>query len=466
MAKSYITKFTEYVKTCKDNLKTNLESKGQTVLDGDTLDVMVGKVANITPPPAPSTTPYGYTRDINLPDMDAMFDEDPLREVNGGEYRACAYIVGLMYQYSTTHNEQVIKLLGHTNYPAKLVVYGSNGETREYTITSYNSDLKFVVNDDELYTLADGRKCYIIKCYSNYQMYSTSTSVSISSMSSIYPLEFIADNSQSAGYVYSARTPYLQYSRYIAPITDSLAFFTSVISNVHPCCTGGTIRIDGNFKETSLKLWSENIKIELNGQYIGSTEGIYATSVSGSGGSHVKKVVLPSISQTAGNEGKCSCTISTHYTASGNSTTSASTSAVCLDTDAVLYIPDYYNSVSLPSSSYGSSRVCQFSTIHIPNSISKTGTNMLFVGSNITYPNLKNITISPNAFMLNTTAVTFYADNMPLLTEQSIANLVEGLGDRTGMTANIIRFTKIQHNLISDEQVETLQNKNWTVTFV
>ena len=54
---------------------------------------------------------------------------------------------------------------------------------------------------------------------------------------------------------------------------------------------------------------------------------------------------------------------------------------------------------------------------------------------------------------------------MPLLTLESIANLVTNLADRTGKTANTIKFNNFQKALLTEEQLTTLQNKNWTVTF-
>ena len=201
MAKSYITKFTEYTKTCKDNLKNTLKTKGIAVLENDTLDTLINKVADVTPSPVPTAIPYGYTRDANLPDMDALFDADPLREANGGEYRSCAYLVCLMYPYSDTENQQNITVYGSTTYPCKIVFGKSDRELSVTSTSSYN----FIVNEDEIYTLTDGRKVYILKIYTNYAKSSTSYTYikAISSISNLYYIELICDNSSSS-YSYSS----------------------------------------------------------------------------------------------------------------------------------------------------------------------------------------------------------------------------------------------------------------------
>ena len=52
------------------------------------------------------------------------------------------------------------------------------------------------------------------------------------------------------------------------------------------------------------------------------------------------------------------------------------------------------------------------------------------------------------------------------LTNESVANLVTNLADRTGMTTNTIKLPIAIGNRMTQEQITTLQNKNWTVTFV
>ena len=95
MAKSYITRFVEYVKDCKNQLKNNLITKGQEASDTETLDSLISKVTNINLDTSIPDSSLDYVRDPNLPDVDAMFDADPLRAINGGEYAYCRYLVCL-----------------------------------------------------------------------------------------------------------------------------------------------------------------------------------------------------------------------------------------------------------------------------------------------------------------------------------------------------------------------------------
>ena len=307
MAKSYITKFTEYTKTCKDNLKNTLKTKGIAVLENDTLDSLINKVADVTPPPAPTAIPYGYTRDANLPDLDALFDADPLREVNGGEYRACAYLVCLMYQYSDVANQQNITVQGSGAYPCK-IVFGKSD--RELSVTSTNS-YNFTVNEDEIYTLTDGRKVYILKIYTNYSKSSTSYTYykAFSSISNLYYMELICDNTQYTNSVNSQHTTsnshYSMYERYVAPIHDNMYFTTLVNGQCR-----GKIRIDGNFNTNSIQLYFFDTDVEINGDYIGTSSYISigfssagTVKVSQSMGNRVarRKLIVPSVSQQATN---------------------------------------------------------------------------------------------------------------------------------------------------------------------
>ena len=472
MAKSYITKFTEYTKTCKDNLKNTLKTKGITVLENDTLDTLINKVADVTPPPAPTAIPYGYTRDANLPDLDALFDADPLREVNGGEYRACTYLVCLMYPYSDVENQQNITVYGSTAYPCK-IVFGKSD--RELSVTSTNS-YNFTVNEDEIYTLTDGRKVYILKIYTNYSKSSTSYSYykSFSSISNLYYIELICDNTQSAGSSSStSASSYSMYERYVAPIHDDM-YFTSLINGQ---CRG-KIRVDGNFKTSLIQLYFFDTDVEINGDYIGSENiiriGPNSTSTNNPDYSHWgnaarRKLIIPSVSQQATHYGDIAVNINC-----STGTNGAYYSGIVLSQDSILEIPDCYKRVSCTtatSSNYSmqAAFTLQCATLHLPNTISVQSKKINYIdGYDITFlcPNVRNLTLSPNAYGLNETALTLEAPYyMPLLTLESIANLVTNLADRTGKTANTIKFNKFQKTMLTEEQLTTLQNKNWTVTF-
>ena len=462
MAKSYITKFTEYTKTCKDNLKNNLKTKGITVLENDTLDALINKVADVTPPPAPTAIPYGYTRDANLPDLDALFDADPLREVNGGEYRACAYLVCLMYPYSDVENQQNITVYGSTAYPCKIVFGKSDRELSVTNTKAYN----FIVNEDEIYTLTDGRKVYILKIYTNYSKSNTSYSYykAFNSISKLYYIELICDNTNivsSSAYT-NSYSHYSMYERYVAPIHDNM-YFTSLVNGQ---CRG-KIRIDGNFNTNVIQLYFFDTDVEINGDYIGTSSDVNIGFSSSSGvivsqsmGNRVarRKLIVPSVSQQATNYNNMGLTLVTTTNTVGNY-------GLLFSTDGILIIPDGYNECHI--SHHGSCLQC--STLHLPNTLKRyNSSGNISTSGDITVncPNVRNLTLSPNAYGLNEKALTLAAPYyMPLLTVESIANLVTNLADRTGKTANTIKFNKFQKTMLTEEQLTTLQNKNWTVTF-
>ena len=463
MAKSYITKFTEYTKTCKDNLKNTLKTKGIAVLENDTLDTLINKVADVTPPPAPTAISYGYTRDANLPDLDALFDADPLREVNGGEYRACAYLVCLMYPYSDVENQQNITVYGSGAYPCK-IVFGKSD--RELSVTNTNA-YNFIVNEDEIYTLTDGRKVYILKIYTNYSKSNTSYSYykAFNSISKLYYIELICDNANTTkgntAYT-NSYSNYSMYERYVAPIHDNM-YFTSLVNGQ---CRG-KIRIDGNFNTNSIQLYFFDTDVEINGDYIGTSSHVYigfsssgTMNVEQSMGNRVarRKLIVPSVSQQATNYNNMGLTLVTTTNNVGNY-------GLLFSTDGILIIPDGYNKCNI--SQFGACLQC--STLHLPNTFKRCSTSSnTDTNADITVncPNVRNLTLSPNAYGLNETALTLEAPYyMPLLTVESIANLVTNLADRTGKTANTIKFNKFQKTMLTEEQLTTLQNKNWTVTF-
>ena len=87
MAESYSTKFARYVKTQRDRLADKLEARGVSATDELSLSALVSQIDTLT------DRPISLDRDPNLPDIDEMFDNDTLRAVNGGEYKACYYAI-------------------------------------------------------------------------------------------------------------------------------------------------------------------------------------------------------------------------------------------------------------------------------------------------------------------------------------------------------------------------------------
>ena len=471
MAKSYVTKFTEYVKTCKDNLKTNLLVKGQDVTDSDTLDSLVNRVANITPPPAPSSTPVGYVRDSNLPDIDELFDTDTERSVNGGEYVTCAYLVCYLYPYSSTENQQNIGLYGSTTYPAKIVFGKSNREITSTNTSSFN----FVVNEDELYTLEDGRKVYLLKCYSNYKLSQTSSSGYnvLNSIGNLYVLEQIEDT--VTGYDHKGKNN-IYVTQYLRLIPDQI--YTGGKGRLMGAAyalrrKNSTVRLDGGIYVSSyshLNITLPAGEFIVNGDILFNTSSWAYVNIVSDIYTCYGSYVIPSISQNSPNYGKTYVSFQ-GVTSNGNYTPNT---GLILDIEGSITIPECYQAVTKCTSSAYAKEVYLPKNVHIPASIDTTisgapaASYQFLTGSSISSMCMfiQNLTISPNAFGLNTTAITLYFDYFHSLTATSLGNIVNNLADRTGMTANTVRFNKMHQTMLTEEQITTLQNKNWTVTFV
>ena len=77
---------------------------------------------------------------------------------------------------------------------------------------------------------------------------------------------------------------------------------------------------------------------------------------------------------------------------------------------------------------------------------------------------LEDVTVSPNAFGKNTSALTLDFSYSLLLTKESVLNLFNNLANRTGMTANILKLNAIQKSLVTDEEKAILTSKNWTIS--
>lgn len=424
MAKSYVTKFVEYVDICKQNLKSNLAEKGSYVDDNDTLDALVNKVGSMQPPPAPDAIPSTYVRDSNLPDLDAMFDADPLRYANGGQYYSCAYGVGLYASYSTTYD--VSLTVNYISGKTTKIVFEKSG--REINATS--TTVTFKLNEDDLYTLTDGTKVFVIKTYSDYG----ENNQIFQSGGAWFPIEIIEDNSVS---LMSFNSKYMRYYKVFVRtsakgLNSSSYFFPNA-----------TIIINGNIT-SNLPISKELI---INGDYTGSNN--YVT-FSGSQSCPIKKFIVPAVSQNANYYGSMGLTLSSTYYSQGSE----------------IYIPNSYTSIDTTTSTQN--MAIPIETLHIPNSLKNTGSTYCWftgAGSPI-FDCLFNVTMSDNAFALPTSTFTLYFDKMPNLTVASLTNIVNALADRTGKTAGTVRFTKVHQKKLTEEQIASLQSRNWTVSFV
>ena len=431
MAKSYITKFVEYVKNCKNQLKNNLITKGQEASDTETLDSLISKVTNINLDTTIPDSSLDYVRDPNLPDVDAMFDADPLRAVNGGEYAYCQYLVCLF----PTKGSHDVKFAPYWNTSYCSRIDFSDGTSYDSSNTTSSSNVKtFTIGNSGIYTLENGAEVFIAKMYAD-----TSHTLSMYSRDFLnYSYEAITDyKSVPVPYYNGYNYKYLKYLRlmntnstYVDMSADRAQSYTSDCYLV----------IDGDCKPFFNLSYAAFIfpNIKINGNLYNNTSNTMYIGVSGSSSSVVG---FPT-----GN-----------YLKIPDLTENSTVPSVNIGYQHLkgLYLPDWITSIS-------GSNYPQFKKLHIGNGLV---TPTYFTSARF-FLNLTDLTLSPNAFSKNTSAVTLHFDYMVNLTNESIANLVTNLADRTGKTTNTIRLPIAIGNRMTGEQITTLQNKNWTVTFV
>ena len=428
MAKSYITKFVEYVKDCKNQLKNNLITKGQEASDTETLDSLISKVTNINLDTTIPDSSLDYVRDPNLPDVDAMFDADPLRAINGGEYAYCQYLVCLF----PTKGSHAIKFATYWTTAYCNRIDFSDGTSYDSSNTASSSSVKTVtIGDSGIYTLENGAEVFIAKIYAD-----TSHALALYNCDFLnYSYEAITDyTSVVVPYYNDVEYKYLKYLRlmntngtYVEMNADKAASYTS----------DSYLVIDGDCKPFfNLFYYSyifPNIKINGNLYNTNSTMSIGINSSNGYGNPIGNYLKIPDITE---NSTIPSVQINYQHLKG-------------------LYLPDWIKTIT--GNSYP-----QFKKLHIGNGLV---TPTYFTDAK-RFLNLTDLTLSPNAFSQNTSAVTLHFDYMVNLTNESIANLVTNLADRTGKTTNTIRLPIAIGNRMTSEQITTLQNKNWTVTFV
>ncbi len=443
MAKSYITKFVEYVKDCKNQLKNNLITKGQEASDTETLDSLISKVTNINLDTTMPDSSLDYVRDPNLPDVDAMFDTDPLRAVNGGEYAYCQYLV-CFFPTKGSHDVKFAPYWAYVNSCNRIDF--SDGTYYDSNNTPSSGTVKTVtIGDNGIYTLENGSEVFIAKIYSSA---SKDKLIVQSENFSKYAIENIVDRVSSTS-SYSIYSTYCEYARLMNTngVLVSASTATTSIPNIH-------IIIDGDcapFFESNNN-WDYTIpNIKINGC-------LSTTSTS-------MTIGYPSASSSNRPTSMPVC----KYLKIPDKTADSPLDTVKIGLIYLegLYIPDWVKTISHYSNKSATQIVyTKFKKLHIGNGLI-TPSYFTGSGSDATYfYNVTDLTLSPNAFSQNTDAITLHFDSMINLTDESIANLVTNLADRTGKTTNTIRLPIIISYRMTEEQITTLQNKNWTVTFV
>lgn len=434
MAKSYITKFVEYVKDCKNQLKNNLITKGQEASDTETLDSLISKVTNINLDTTIPDSSLDYVRDPNLPDVDAMFDTDPLRVVNGGEYAYCQYLVCL-FPTKGSHDVKFAPFWSNTSYCSRIDF--SDGTSYDSSNTPSSSNTKTVtIGDSGIYTLENGSKVFIAKIYAD-----TSHKPIISGSDFLaYSYEAITDYTSVVNPYYNGGFTY-KYLKYLRLMNTNGTHVNIDSHNIQSYMSDSYLVIDGDctpfFDLTYNMYFFPNIKI--NGT-------LYNTSSTITIGTNAANIAT---GFPIGN-----------YLKIPDLTENSTVPSVKIIFQHLkgLYLPDWVKTITAESKATAP----QFKKLHIGNGLV---TPTYFTSAKY-FLNLTDLTLSPNAFSQNTNAVTLYFDYMINLTNESIANLVTNLADRTGKTTNTIRLPIAIGNRMTSEQITTLQNKNWTVTFV
>lgn len=431
MAKSYITKFVEYVKDCKNQLKNNLITKGQDASDTETLDSLISKVTNINLDTTIPDSSLDYVRDPNLPDVDAMFDADTLRVVNGGEYAYCQYLVCLF----PTKGSHDVKFAPYwaINYCNRIDF--SDGTSYDSSNTTSSSSLKtFTIGDSGIYTLENGAEVFIAKIYAD-----TSHRLTMYDNNFLnYSYEAITDYTSVAVPYYGGVT--YKYLKYLRLMNTNGTYVDMAADRAQSYTSDCYLVIDGDckpfFNLNNSSFIFPNTKI--NGNLYNTNSIMYIGNTYTAGGYVYPEYNYLKIPDITENSVIPSIQIGYQHIKG-------------------LYLPDWVKSISSGSGNYA-----KFKKLHIGNGLVSSS----YFTSAKYFLNLTDLTLSPNAFSQNTSAVTLHFDYMVNLTNESIANLVTNLADRTGKTTNTIILPIAIGNRMTSEQITTLQNKNWTVTFV
>ena len=434
MAKSYVTKFTDYVAQQRNNLEIKLRAKGLSPAPNASLGSLISSLDDLQK----SFTAKKYERDVNLPDFDEMFDNDPLRAVNGGEYKGCAYLV---CELDANGNIGFIRTTSTSNgyYVGEKFVISDGTE-----YTNGTTNIVHKMGESGIYTATDGVKYGLVKVYALEPRAGISTYISpfIECIDDL----FIGKNWSTASIIsgYDVLNNRCKYYRYVGS--------NNTVENIFSITAGWGLMGSGNSSNRSLefvkidscvhKFYSNNMlspKLRVfidNGIVYGSsaTSAVtyaFGSNQTGNGTPELEYLRLP--------ESNIVMTVNINYIYAES-----------------LYISDSVDNVNF-SSNYMNVPV-GISKMHIGSSLSKVLQNM----SNLYV--LEDVTVSPNAFGKNTSALTLDFSYSLLLTKESVLNLFNNLADRTGKTANILKLNAIQKALVTNEEKAILTNKNWTLS--
>ena len=432
MAESYVTKFTKYVKDCNDNLYNILKNKKVQVVPNDTLSVLVNKVNNIDT--VYPTYPQYYERDPGLPNIDELFDNDPLRKVNGGEYPYCAYYIVLL----DANNKVGIydQYMSNQTYSADKIVV-SDGKTYE-NITATIKEA-YEVQSNGIYTDSEGLKYCLVKFYKNTVVPSASSGY----LGIINTVELIEDRTHtlystndSVTYVTGVtnRTPHVNYIRFeLSNVSKGTNTGTASSVYLYP----SVLVVNGMCNNTYIQT-SGTDKIIMNCNITYSSATSISFSLYGSRcGSYIK---LP--------------TSDVPLTVSINNI--IADTLICNNSITSIKFSGYAGTAS-------DSITNSIKTLSVGNGMtswftSSAGSN----GHSSLFLSVKNLSIAQDAFSQNTSAVTVDF-GYTYLNKECVLELFNKLADRTGKTANKLKLHNYSKSLVTDEEKAILTNKNWTI---
>lgn len=457
MAKSYVTQFTEYVSEQQDSLRNKLKSKGLSPSPNATLGSLVSNLDNLQE----SFKVEDYDRDPNFPDIDTMFDNDPLRFINGGQYKGCAYEIVRL-----NASNQLILLRrkpasGAVEYPLTYVVISDGTIYQNLTAQTTHT-----VEDNGIFIGEDGYNYALVK----YYMPEPDTTSSALLYLAPNVVELIDDYKPSP-YQLTNMSSYTLSADMGVSGEKTIKYLRIVLSNVDKTFAqtiGGTywslsrpirvLRVDGVFL-TPEYISTANPSLDkllLYGEIIPKTAG--TTSV---------LLNLPANTTSAGpgqnvNINRINTLVIPYSEATTyNVIINAPVKNLIIDdtvTSCVVY--SYYTSSARTNDV---SKTVE--TLHIGNGLTewKLASGSTDTGNGM-FIHLKNVTMSQNAFSKNTTALTLDLEYATDLTRQSVTNIVNNVADRTGMTANILKLSPAVKMNMPDSEKEILTNKNWTLS--
>ena len=442
MAKSRVLQVLEYDNSQRKALKNILNQKGVTAYDAESLGSLVSKVtdANL------KFEGKRYSRDPNLPDIDAMFDADELREVNGGQFKGCEYFICRL-----TNTNQVAIYDNYTNTDTgtrKIIV--SDGTVYDIPSTTSSHSKTHTVAENGIYVGEDGFKYCVIKKYSEEILTANSLS-SYSKVSGI--VEWImarcvfASLASVQSITPSPTTTLYNYIRQDFPYntkelldTYATASTYSIAPAMRYLVINGLVALDSI--DTSYNCEGLELNCEI----------------------YIPKQTATDYTITIGNANYAYGMTSTLKYLKTPYSENKKAIIRCYIEPLEIYLTDNIKSIYyIAQNNIANNKI--LNTIHFGSGM-ETVMNGTSTSTALFYncTTIENITVSDGAFGDNTTATTIDLSYSPNVTKQSFLNMANGFADRTGKTANILKLNAFTKTIVTDEEKAILTNKNWTIS--